>query len=250
MPQGSITACSECSLIAAMRYVWDTKRRSLDFGRQARGSVSSSEADHRAWSTSGCSRAHSRYGRRRGSDGVSPGDTELGYRPPGHAAVASGAVYPGVLESWGFAEPAGQELAGAEGHRGDDDRELAGPPAARAWRMRSAPPIRCTCLPSAAALARSIAAARLAAKTKPPPGGCSAGRWVTTNNGMPHGFLQPVPGRPTPRPTRSTARKWIFGELLATSLGAVSPAPVRPAVRAAAWLVTAQRSQRGIRRKA
>jgi hypothetical protein len=40
-------------LIAAMRYVGDTKRRSWALGPQERGSVFSSEADHTTWSTSG-----------------------------------------------------------------------------------------------------------------------------------------------------------------------------------------------------
>src|SRR5256885_2333680 len=46
-------------------------------------------------------------------------------------------------------------------------------------------------LPPAAAVARSIASATLPAKVNSPPGGCSAGRWVTTKNGMPQGFLPP-----------------------------------------------------------
>jgi hypothetical protein len=40
-------------LTAAMRYVGDTKRRSLGFWPPAAGSVFSSEADHTAWSTRG-----------------------------------------------------------------------------------------------------------------------------------------------------------------------------------------------------
>src|SRR5262249_23996133 len=49
-------------------------------------------------------------------------------------------------------------------------------PAASACPMRSAPPIRYTCLAPAAALACSMASPRLPAKVNSPPPGCSPGR--------------------------------------------------------------------------
>jgi hypothetical protein len=65
-------------------------------------------------------------------------------------------------------------------------------PAARAWRITSAPPMTETSRPPAASLAAATASPTPAANRNPlSGGGASSSRWVTTNMGTPKGFRPP-----------------------------------------------------------